>query len=294
MSYFNIWFLLFSSLLTPEKLFINGIGQWSYINKEQKTLLKNFSKYSSELSNIRGHELQVWASKNHDELNRIAQQYQVPIVFQPIKAGKFATLSIFNVDLAWINKPVKTQFEFFADKKIVSSKGLEFNQNFKLYTSKTHPYPIVKIETHTGDYVCLSIAGDMKPLDQFALSKKIRNIKNHIVPSKEVCKLVVIPHITYRGFIDTSWLRGICYKNKHHRYTVQDAIEYLKLSCDDTGCSVKAGLAIEFCPISVGMAPLTINRPFYFWIERPGLKCPLIEAYIDIDSIKKDETSSEI
>lgn len=280
MSFFNTWILLASALVAPEGNFFPPHTRWMAENETQQLFLKKLGGLKEDMMEFNEQELQSWASQNADELNAIAREKEIPITFSPFSERTFGSLALLELNLAWHGKPAQTEMSFYAEN-ILKVKGLEFNSDsFKVYQSRRHQFPVIKLKTKNGDFVYVTIAD--KKLNGVALSQRIKTIKKTLSRSKKHYTQMLMPQLAYESFIDISWLNEM--KNNQD-YMVSQAVEYLKLKVDEKGCAVKAGAGMVFIPISV-QQPLTIDKPFYFWIERPGCLMPLVEGYIDQDAVQ--------
>lgn len=291
MSYFNTWLLLASALISPDGQFLNG-GKWKPQNVPQKFLIKNIAPLKYDMP-FYFNELNALSSADHKELNALAQEYNIPLTFQPFGPKEFGSLAVLDIALNWPHKAKSTEILFPASgqKRSTSVKALQFTQDIEVYQLKNYQSPLVKIKTDSGDMVYVTIADE--ELRHKALSKKINKLRKDMKSAKKMhCNAFIMPQIEYEGFLDISWMIGLTYASKHNQYSIKDAIEYLKLTCDPEGCTVKAGAGLQFYPISTSNT-VTINKPFYFWIERPGTKFPLVESYIDIDSLVPEKEISQ-
>lgn len=294
MSYFNTWLLLASALISPEGQFLKH-GKWKPYNAEQKYIIKNLTTFRSDLQKYTSTEMEALSSKDHEALNTMAHMHNIPLMFKPFGPGEFGSLAVLDVALNWPHKTEATETLFSSSecKKSVPVKALQFIEDFEVYHVRKYTHPIVKIKTKSGDTVWVTLAD--AHVSHKALSKKIQKLRK-CIPSatRKNYDSFVMPYIAYEGMIDISWMKKLTYVSKHEPYAVADAVEYLKLFCDPEGCSVKAGAGLQFELINTSKT-ITINKPFYFWIERPGTKFPLVEAYIDIDSlIMEKEVSPSI
>jgi hypothetical protein len=288
MSFFNIWILLTSALMAPQGTLFHNATMMP-VNNQQNILLSKYKSLQRDTKYFTSDELQAWASTDNNELNEIARENGIPISFSPFADGKFGSLSILSLDLKWLQKPELNKILFETDEGAKRVQGLEFNKHVSIYKSRCHKYPVVRIKTRTGDYLWLTVATEQ--LQGFELSKKIKHIKKNMNSLKRANhSSVIMPQISFEGFVDISWMEGLRIADKRNEYAIDSAIEYVKLACDQEGCSVKAGAGLEFIPVSVVPdyhPPLIIDQPFYFWIERAQCKHPIVEAYIDYDSLKK-------
>lgn len=283
MSFFNTWLVMASALMAPEKTFLDRKPQWHPVNQQQEYFVHRFKSIRREVPKFSKKMLQALASTDHMVLNQYAAEHNIPINFQPFDAGEFGTLAVMNVQLAWHKKPLKTSMHFAGTTDVQEVKALEFG-NTKVYTTPGYEHPIVKIKTKSGDYVCMTIADEVCEADQ--LATKINDIRRSLAHKKRSKQETVIaPEISYEGFIDVSWLKGLYTHTSHGSMFANDMQEYLQLSCNVDGCSVKAGLGIHFVPLSVAPKAYIINQPFYFWVERKGFETTIVEGYIDQDCL---------
>ncbi len=283
MSFFNTWILLASALIAPEGNFLPPQTRWTPVNESQKGFLKKFNyDLKHDMRLLDSQELKSWASDNHEDLNKIAQENQLPITFSPFKTGEFGSLALLQLNLLWAQTPEAVPMAFKNECNARAAKGILFDQGFKVYHSAYHEHPVVKIKTKSGDYFCATLSNES--LNGVDLSQKIKRIKKSLRKADHrAYSQVLMPQFKHEGFIDISWLNGLRTKQD---FMLKEAVEYLQLTCDEKGCAVKAGGGFHFVPISVREGnPLVIDKPFYFWIERTGCRVPLVEGYINTDTI---------
>ena len=228
MTFFNTWVLLIAALIAPEGTFLRQCQRWTPINKQQKSFLKKVTNHKRDLQNFAPEELQAWASDDAAKLNQIAAEKQIPIIFDSFDEGEFGSLALLQLDLAWKKTPVQKEMVYTnAQKEATSIKGLLFRNGFRVYTSKYHSSPIAKIKTSSGDLLCVTTAEDA--LEGFALSQKIKRIQRSLVKTnKHAYSELLMPQISYEGFIDISWLNGLTTVNQD--FAIKRAVEYLKLT----------------------------------------------------------------
>ena len=83
-----------------------------------------------------------------------------------------------------------------------------------------------------------------------------------------------------------SWLIGMrtTMGEGHQEAVISQALQQTKFKMNQLGARVKSAVAIGISKTSASieiLEPIIINKPFFLWIERPGLSFPLMYAYID-------------
>lgn len=293
MTIFNTLVLIASALMAPEGIFIEESPIWKSIDERQAQFLDYLPELKKDCSSLSSDELKSWASENHEELNKVAVEQNIPITFTPFAHNEFGTLSVMALDLKWLKKPSTTPCMFKDQRSSVDA--LLFTSNFEVIYTDYYANPIVRIKTKSGDIICATIADEwgLKYFeDQITMIRQDiedGNFERQDRDSEDSYNAVVIPQFEYEGFSDISWLNGMkCGTSaKNNEYAINQAVKYIKIRCDYNGCNIKAGTGLSFVPVSSGKGPLVIDEPFLFWVERPGCHFSLIEGLVDSDALIK-------
>ena len=293
MTIINTWLLIASAVLNPQSTFFSQDVLLVPANDQQCRFLQMIDDLEQDCSLLNRNELQSWVSRDHIKLNQIAKAHDIPINFGSFLPNEFGSLSILNLNMSWLHQPNETIYQF---KKMHNKvKGLSFTQDFEVVYSSAHNNPVVKIKTQSGDILYLTIADrNYQKKDFFALSQHIEKIRNNIRERSKTKKhydCVIIPQFVYQDMLDATWLVGMecCELDKSNSYVINNPAHYVKMQCDVHGCCVKAGVGLTYIPISTEQKTFMIDRPFYFWVERPGSHYPLIEGVMNSDFLKTGE-----
>jgi len=166
--------------------------------------------------------------------------------------------------------------------------GVMINEGVDFYEADEHPRPIAGIKTETNDVVCLTIA-DSEPSDEFVLMDAVNSIR---VKQKKTWAYdrVHFPMIDLDQKVDISWMADMCTmgQNQQPAWIVQPFMEAVA-KMNEVGIRVKIVAGSSMRLMAVAPPPpkiMVIDRPFFLWIERPGLKYPLACMYITQDNWK--------
>lgn len=290
----NTWLLIAAAVINPQSTFLSHDTTWTSVNDQQCHFLHMIDKLKQDGSLLKEKELQCWISQDHAKLNQIAKEHDIPVTFDSFLSHEFGSLAILNLNLSWLNRPQETSYQF---KKVQNKiKGLSFSQDFEVVYSSAYGNPLVKIKTQSGDILYLTIADrNYRKKDSFALSQQIKKIRKNIQKKSKTKKQygsVMIPQFAYQGMLDATWLTGMtcCESNKSDNcYIISNPVYHVKMQCNVNGCSVKAGVGLTYIPISSEQETIIIDRPFYFWVERPGCHYPIIEGAMNENFVEQEK-----
>lgn len=138
---------------------------------------------------------------------------------------------------------------------------------------------VARIETETADVAYMAMWE--KPLEHFELLAAVEGLapeKGSYAPYEGL----VFPMVDLDHEVDIGWLKELStvddegYLNK-----ITQALQQTKLKMNHIGARIKDAVAIDGIRCtSMPNPPLVINRPFLFWVTRPGLSRPLFAAHI--------------
>jgi hypothetical protein len=99
---------------------------------------------------------------------------------------------------------------------------------------------------------------------------------------------LILPMISFEEIVDVSWLVGLnTTEDLGLDYAVMQAVQKNRLKMNEFGVRAQSavGMAFMTCCIKPAVS-LTVDSPFFMWLERPGLRKPLFVAWLDYDSWK--------
>ena len=112
-----IWPIL--SALCKAALFIGAdVSSWQPVNEQQELFLDNYYIRRFQLEEFSNTEIRSWASKNHEELNKILTDEGFTIKLGPFGPQGFGVVSILDVFIKWFHEGTETQ--------LVDMKGISY------------------------------------------------------------------------------------------------------------------------------------------------------------------------
>jgi hypothetical protein len=233
-------------------------------------------------------ELRAWADTVAQRLNKILEENGFAIKFPEFDAGEFGVVSILDVMVEWLTKGDLRQV---ANEAGTIYPAVEFKdygdidhaltQLFSASVSPIHSFPIGTLKTKSGDTVSMTIAGEA--LSSFALMSRIDAIRtSELVPTNH--EYLRFPMIDFKESKSLSWLAGLAsVPQVGNPHVVAEALQETKFKMNQTGARLKDAVAMRMATTSVRnpRPRLFIDRPFFLWIERPGVPVPILYAYFD-------------
>lgn len=139
---------------------------------------------------------------------------------------------------------------------------------------------------------CQTFYKDRSPLSDFTLLDNIELWQKNICPEQQIYyDEVNFPMVDINQEVDIKWLETLeACKGNESIYYIAQALQQTKFQMNEKGAKVESAVAIgcrcTCCPVFKPKKILTIDKPFYLWIIRPGMKTPIFAAFIDKDSWK--------
>ncbi len=281
MTFTTVMFPIIAALIAPEGKFLERNTKWNAANEQQKYFLENIFTKKDELSKFSDKELRCWASRDHNELNKIAKDNGFDIQLKPFGPGGFGSLSILDVAVKWLEAGTKTTINY----NKVDYKGAKISKGITVMLSPGWKEPLISIETQNSDTVYITFAN--QPLEGLELLKKINKIKYDFYFYK-ICKPIyenlIFPVIDINQQVDISWLKNM---TETSGYFINQALQQTKFKMDEVGAHVQSAVMLGFEKCVRRETNFVIDKPFYVWIERKGCSLPIFAAYIDVDSWQK-------
>ncbi len=258
-------------------------SMWQPVNKQQELFLAQYVSKHTELKEFSGTEMRAWASDNNETLNKILADEGFSIRLTPFGKGGFGVVSILDVLVKWLHEGKRTEISTFDGTKYAAvrlNKGVDVVQSGK--------HTLVRIATKSEDSVWMTLAD--APLEGFALIEKIKSLrsivhsplldfKNEPNPFDVKQGEVLFPMVDLDQQVDIGWLLGMQLRPE---FEISQALQLTKLKLNEKGAHVRSAVAIgvERCAIPRMHQLVIIDKPFYLWIERPGLTHPIFAGYI--------------
>ena len=270
---------------------------WTATNDQQRIFLENFFTHRGDLSQFSPEELKSWMSWRAEELNQILQQEGFAIQLQPFKPNEFGVVGILDLLMEWLQEGKKKQI--FAQNQrqypgvnIKSGIGQLLGSNdavpnFSAFTHSSHQHPIVAVQTKTGDIVWMTIAD--KEREGFDLMTKVMSFKRNDLQPMRSKEFVEFPMIDLEQEVNIEWLLNMTTMDaaRNVEVYISQAMQQTKFKMNHKGAHLKSAVAMGMTRKGISMEDgVTIDAPFYLWVERNGLQFPIMAAYMDYDVMK--------
>ncbi len=272
---------IFEALLKASRE-LGGV-QWNSISEIQKYFLSElYNPHSVEVGKFSSEELRSWASEVADELNKILSDEGFDIRLDELQENEIGVVAILDILLDWLKEGIK--LKLYSDD--IAYPGVRINssmvEGYSTFLSgvncKNYDQRIAMLRTQKNDVVYMAIAD--KELGDFKLFKHIMNIRQNIAPDVRPV-FVHFPMIDLDHQPDVNWLVGMPHTGGGQ---ITQAMQQTKFKMNEKGAHLKSAVAIV---AKRGMSPaehgIVIDKPFYLWIERPGIELPIMCAYMDRD-----------
>lgn len=281
MSITTVLFPIIAALVAPEGSYFESNNVWAAVNSSQQYFIENIYSKRSELNNFGEDELRTWVSSDDKYLNKIVVEEGLNIQFEPFTLSEFGSLSILDVSVEWQNEGISTS----VNCEDVEYEAAQLKDGFEVFKSDAYSNPLIKLDTQSGDVVYMIIA-DSKPDDTaFGLFEKIVALKNLFSDSKKIdFDSIVFPCVDLNKQFALDWILGM---TNSSGYFVNQALQQTKFKMDEKGAHVQSAVMLSFDKSMKTPSVLTIDQPFYVWIERPGCTLPIFTGYIDSSDWQK-------
>lgn len=301
MSYTAVLFPILSVLSVAENTFLGTGKEWITKNDQQSILMNDYYyPKRNELTFFAPDEMKSIASRKIAEVNRFLKDNGFEIQLEENTDDDFAVASILKIALKWKKEGTKCEITHEGNEY----PAVRMERQFRIYHVRT-AHPVVSIYTENGDILNMTIAKG-KPREGFELVSYIRSLSRRI--QSELCPLVlhktldglmysdhyftefkdvtfdyagvVFPMVDLKQQVDLSWLIGMGYPPDAR---ISQALQETHFKMNEKGAIAKSAVAIAVkteCAAPTFKQPYIIDKPFYLWIERPGMSMPLFTAYI--------------
>jgi hypothetical protein len=218
-------------------------------------------------------ELAAYIGSNAAEVNTILHAHNFHI--QPQKGAsdkhKFSIIAILNIRETWWQQGERVTMEHVTTH--VYYPAISMKNDFKVYHTAIHPYPLVNLRTSASDTVWLTIAhhacGDFDLLDYIRQLRSSQKLLDYSYSQ------VIFPYIHYHQEIQLPWLTDLFLGNQ----CIHCALMQANFVLDENGACQKSSHATGFEPTCVHKT-LFLDQPVFVWIEREGLYEPLFAGYM--------------
>jgi hypothetical protein len=261
--------------LVEAERFVGPGREWLPTNPEQEEFLRVFFATRADLARFGAAELRSWASTDAGELNAVLEREGFTIRLPALGADEFGVLSILDVLVQFVRE---------GERATVTSDGTAYPA-VRLQPAGMLPAddgdrgePVVVLATASGDRLCLAVAD--RPRAGFDLLTHVDELRRELDRAVEPAGSVVFPMVDLVQEVELGWLVGL-HTDAHPSYAVTYGAQQTKFRMDPRGARVESAAVAGVRFLSATPSDLVIDRPFVCWIEREGVRAPILAAYVD-------------
>ena len=272
--------------------FLNKVGtKWVDTSATQKDFLQRYARFVPEIDQL-AKILRRKADCDASVINKWLTDNGFDIQLPETAGNTLSVASILDLLVEWLKKGDNTSIvsrrtgETY--KGVSLSKGVSSTFNEGVYQ-----YPIVHIETKSGDIVHAALLDEM-PKGEFGLADKVRELSEITTPYD--ASGVNIPMINYNAYPDISWIQGMRMGKGANDWLIEKAIQQTKFRLNLQGARVQSAVAMTLKGSALGPRRVVdINQPFILWIERPSFRpMPIFVGVFCEDVWKEPKDLSEM
>lgn len=221
-------------------------------------------------------DLESIASYSAEEINAFLKERGFDIEISDFQAPDFGLAAVLSVLLRWAESGVATK----RTVDDVEYPYVRFNDGPCRVFETESRYGVskgVKFDTKSADVVYVIEASEA-PMDVVELSRMVEEIRAEVTERRRA-DLVLLPMIDHDAEMDLSWLLGLT--DQKSSATVTEAKQQNKLRLNHEGVKAESATVLGMAMSAPGEGTVVVfERPFFLWIERPGMSFPLFAAYV--------------
>ena len=254
-------------------------ADWRAVSDVQARFLADvFASARDEV--IRVPEIEALASRKADELNVFLERRGFGARFDPFEPYDFGSASVMDLVARWRHRgkasSLRTPDGHDVPAVRTDARAVEF------FRADSHPHPIARMQTRAGDAVWMTMHETLlEAKDLGAVGPRLADQKR---PVDEFDGLV-FPMVDLATDADLLWLVGLGSADARGQpVRLAQARQATTLRMNEMGFRARSATSVT---MRLGMTarrrPHVIDRPFLFWLERPGLSRPLFTAWLTED-----------
>jgi hypothetical protein len=280
-------YTIISALKEAEKV-MNLRKDWKSKNDEQDNFLKNFLE-ACRNDNVNQIELKV--SDKAEIINSFLEKKGFSIRLQPFPLYTFGFASILDLLVEWVNIGKKVKIE---GKNGVKFDGVRIDKDGVIFYKSDlfNDLAIAAVQTKSGDIVYLTVIKEpIKGIDLINIADDISKDMNVLLGRYDGVRF---PMVNLDIINDIDWLKGLSTTKETNNIPAEitQAIQQIKIKMNEKGARFKSGtaMAVTLSAVRIDIRQdLIIKEPFLLWVERKGLKKPLMAAFITEEDWKDPE-----
>jgi len=270
-----------SAIVAAETAFLGPNRNWKTSNElQQKFVSTILEVVRPELFRIP--EIESMAALSEVPINKFLKERGFDIQLDPFPrvsppARAWGAASVLDVTVQWKIKGTIGEIET-ANKATYPAAVLGDDATQVFQVGHT---PVARLATQSSDIAYMAVHEN--PVGRFELLAAVEELMRAPRSSARY-KGLIFPMVDLDHKVDIGWLKELETTDQEgYLNIIVQALQQTKLKINHIGARIKDAVAIggvRFAAFEEKMPPLVIDRPFLFWIERPGLSRPLFASYI--------------
>jgi hypothetical protein len=262
------------ALVEAERFIGSGRG-WVATNPDQEAFLRVFFATRADLELLSAEELRSWASGDATELNAVLEREGFAIRIPALGPSEFGVLSILDVLVEFVRE---------GERATVTYEGMTYPAvrlaaaGIVIPAGVDHDEPVVLLATTSGDRICMTVAD--RPRSGFDLLARIEVLRAGLGAIDAPAGSVVFPMVDLSQEEELGWLVGM-HTDGDDPYAVSHGAQQTKFRMDTRGARVESAAVVAVRVMAAIPRDLVIDRPFFCWVERDGVRAPILAAYVD-------------
>jgi hypothetical protein len=260
--------------LVEAERFIGPGPEWVATNADQEAFLGVFFATRDDLARLSAAELRAWASRDAAELNAILEREGFSIRIPALEPTDFGVVAILDVLVEFVREGERASV--VCDGATYPAVRLQ-PAGIVPPADSNRDEPVVVFATRSGDRLCLTVAD--RPRAGFDLLARIEELRARLDRAVEPSSAAVFPMVDLVQEVELGWLVGM--HTADARYEITYGAQQTKFRMDPRGARVESAAVAGVRFLSATPTDLVIDRPFFCWIERDGVRAPILVAYVD-------------
>jgi hypothetical protein len=261
--------------LVAAERFVGSGREWVATNPDQAAFVRVFLATRADLELLSAQELRSWASRDAAELNAILEREGFAIRIPALGPHEFGVLSILDVLVEFVREGERASVT--CDGTTYPAVRLQAT-GIVMAAGVDHDEPVVLLATTSGDRICLTVADRRRA--GFDLLARIEELRSGLGAIDAPSGSVVFPMVDLSQEVELAWLVGM-HTDGDDPYAVSYGAQQTKFRMDTRGARVESAAVAAVRVMAAIPRDLVIDRPFFCWIERGGVRAPILAAYVD-------------
>jgi len=270
-SHVQVDYVTVAALVAAEQI-LGRRAEWEAANERQARFLTDvFVACRDETVP----EIESLASWSADEISAFLAQRGFTLHLEPFAPSEFGSAAVLDLVGRWARSCNPTSLRTDDGRKFSAVVTEEDDARF--FQADGHPNPIASLNAESGDTVWMTM--HERPPEMSDLSALTLGLSRG--RPTDVFGGLIFPMVDLKTGTFLSWLIGMSVRDTRDRpCRIAAARQETTLCMNEMGFRARGAGTILVERGGPHRRRHVINRPFLFWVERPGLARPLFVAWL--------------